>query len=224
MPRESDCPRPGVTEGGRIPERLPLFPLPNVVFFPRTYLPLHIFEPRYRAMVADAAAGGRCIGMALLKEGWEADYYGAPPIHAVGCVGRLVAVEPLSDGRSNIILQGLSRYEIREELHEKPYREARVALLPDDPGPLAPAVRAELLGLLGEYLRARKQDPRWGEHGRLEAPDEVLVNSISTFLDFTPLEKQFLLEAESLLQRARRAIDLIQFRLCEGHPAPGRER
>ncbi|MFM8552112.1 MAG: LON peptidase substrate-binding domain-containing protein, partial [Nitrospiraceae bacterium] len=89
-----------------VPERIPIFPLPNVVFFPRTYLSLHIFEPRYREMVADAAAGGQCVGMALLKEGWENDYYGNPPIFDLGCVGRLVTVQPLPDGRFNILLQG----------------------------------------------------------------------------------------------------------------------
>src|SRR5512146_486046 len=90
-----------------IPDRLPVFPLPNVVFFPKTYLPLHIFEPRYRQMVADATAGGQCIAMALLKEGWESDYYGNPSIYPIVCAGRLVSVQPLPDGRSNILLQGL---------------------------------------------------------------------------------------------------------------------
>ena len=111
-----------------IPERVPVFALPNVVFFPKTYLPLHVFEPLYRQMVADAAAGGQCVAMALLKEGWETDYYGHPAIYPIGCVGRLLSVEPLPDGRSNILLQGLERYEIQEEFFEKPYREARVAL------------------------------------------------------------------------------------------------
>ena len=69
-----------------IPERIPVFALPNVVFFPKTYLPLHIFEPRYRKMVADAALAQQCIGMALLKDGWETDYYGHPPMYPIGCV------------------------------------------------------------------------------------------------------------------------------------------
>ena len=92
-----------------VPERIPLFPLPNLVFFPKTYLPLHVFEPRYRQMVADAAAGGQCIGMALLKEGWEEQYDGNPPIFSIGCVGRLASVQALPDGRSNILLQGLEQ-------------------------------------------------------------------------------------------------------------------
>src|SRR6266540_6403794 len=84
-----------------IPNVIPLFPLPNVVFFPRTYLPLHVFEPRYRQMVRDAAATHRMIGMVLLKEGWETDYEGAPAIFPTGCVGRMISVQPLPDGRSN---------------------------------------------------------------------------------------------------------------------------
>src|SRR5215472_12128973 len=67
-----------------IPATIPVFPLPNVVLFPKTYLPLHIFEPRYRQMVDDTVMGGQCIGMALLKEGWESDYYGNPPVFAMG--------------------------------------------------------------------------------------------------------------------------------------------
>src|SRR5512145_454301 len=82
-------------EGLQVPDIIPIFALPTVVFFPRTYLPLHVFEPRYREMVQDAAREGRCIGMALLKEGWESNYYGNPPIFSMGCVGRLVTVQLL---------------------------------------------------------------------------------------------------------------------------------
>ena len=85
---------------------LPLFPLPNVVLFPNVFLPLHIFEPRYRAMVADAIAGDRMIGMVLLRPGWEHDYEGRPPVFAVGCSGVITHVEQLADGRYNIVLRG----------------------------------------------------------------------------------------------------------------------
>ncbi len=200
----------------RVPERFPLFPLPNVVFFPRMYLPLHIFEPRYRAMVADAAAGGRCIGMVLLKEGWEQDYYGNPSIFEVGCVGRLVSVRPLPDGRYNILLQGLQRFEVREQSFEKRYREARVALKAGEAdASLDPPVRAELIRALERYLAACEDGRSWQELVRLDVDDEVFVNSLSSYLDLTPLEKQFLLEADSLLQRVRRLHDLIRFRLDE---------
>lgn len=114
-----------------IPSQIPVFALPNVVLFPKTYLPLHIFEPRYRAMVSDAAMSGQCIGMALLKEGWETDYYGHPPVFSTGCVGRLASVQPLADGRSNILLQGLERFVIEREWYDKAYREATISLTVD---------------------------------------------------------------------------------------------
>jgi Lon protease-like protein len=200
----------------RVPERFPLFPLPNVVFFPKMYLPLHIFEPRYRAMVADAAAGERCIGMVLLKEGWEQDYYGNPPIFEMGCVGRLVSVQPLPDGRYNILLQGLHRFEVREQYFEKSYREARAALQPAEAdAPLGPSVRRELLRVLEPYLASHEDGHQWQELVRPDVDDEVLVNSLATYLDLTSLEKQFLVEADGLLQRASRLRDLIQFKLDE---------
>ncbi len=206
----------------QIPERMPVFALPNVVFFPRTYLPLHIFEPRYRQMVVDASAGGQCITMALLKEGWEEDYYGNPPIYSIGCIGRLVSVQPMADGRSNILLQALERCEIRQEYFEKPYREATVSVLGSGVEPtLAPEVRQALMAVLEQYLRAREEAATWESMFRNDVSDEILVNTLSTYLECTPLEKQFLLEAEGLHQRARRLNDLIQFMIHDQHGAKG---
>lgn len=207
-----------------IPNRLPVFPLPNVVFFPKTYLPLHIFEPRYRQMVADATIDGQCIAMALLKEGWEPDYYGNPAIYPILCVGRIVSVQPLSDGRSNILLQGLERCEIHEEHFEKPYREATVRVKPklSEEG-LAADVRRALIEVLGRYLHTREDSTAWQGFFREEVSDDVLVNTLSTYLECTPLEKQFLLEADGLHQRARRLNDLIQFMLHDHHGAKGWE-
>ena len=143
-----------------IPARIPVFPLPNVVLFPKTYLPLHIFEPRYRAMVSDAAMSGQCIGMALLKEGWETDYYGHPPVFSMGCVGRLASVQPLADGRSNILLQGLERFEIEREWYDKAYREATIAVtVRGTETSLDPAVRRRLFTILESYLRSRDDVP-----------------------------------------------------------------
>lgn len=205
-----------------VPERIPLFPLPNVVFFPKTYLPLHVFEPRYRQMVADAAAGGQCIGMALLKEGGEEQYEGNPPIFSVGCVGRLASVQALADGRSNILLQGLERYEIQEEFFDKSYREARITLKPrSGVVALEPALRRYLMDVLEEYLNADEEASPLHSLIRPDVGDEVFVNSLSTYLDCTPLEKQFLLEAEHVAQQARRLSDLIQFKLAERRGAGG---
>ena len=200
----------------RVPERIPVFPLPNVVFFPKTYLPLHIFEPRYREMVTDAAARGQCIGMALLREGWEHEYYGNPPIFEIGCAGRLVSVQRLLDGRFNILLQGLHRCEIREQFYDKSYRQASVVLKPHGPETdLEPSHRSDLIRVLDEYLCRREDSHLWQGFFRLDVNDEILVNTLSTHLEFTPLEKQFLLEAGSLQQQARRLSDLIQFKIHE---------
>lgn len=196
-----------------IPECIPIFPLPNVVFFPQTYLPLHIFEPRYRQMVADASQKGHCIGMALLKEGWEEQYYGNPPVHSLGCVGRLVNIKQLEDGRSNVILEGLQRYTIEEELPRVSYRLAKITLKPLESKPaLDKATRSMLIQTTRSYLRAKKA-PELSQLISISQPtDSVLVHSLSSCLDFTPLEKQFLLESETLLQQARRFINLLQFR------------
>ena len=97
---------------------LPLFPLPNVVLFPNVFLPLHIFEPRYREMVADAITGDRMIGMVLLRPGWEQDYDGRPPVYPIGCSGLITHVEQLADGRYNIVLRGFERFRILAEDHE----------------------------------------------------------------------------------------------------------
>ncbi|MCP9456757.1 MAG: LON peptidase substrate-binding domain-containing protein [Nitrospira sp.] len=205
-----------------IPDRLPVFPLPNVVLFPRTYLPLHIFEPRYRQMVAEAAASHQCIAMALLKDGWEADYYGNPPIYPTLCIGRLVSVHLLPDGRSNILLQGLVRCEIQQEHFEKPYREATIRLKPEvEDRELPPEVRRALLDMLNRYLQTKEDHPAWPGLFRADISDEVLINTLSTHLECTPLEKLFLLEADGLLQRVRRLNDLIQFMLHDRFGAKG---
>src|SRR3954463_14008868 len=110
---------------------LPLFPLPNVVLFPNVFLPLHIFEPRYREMVADALASDRMIGMVLLRPGWDRDYEGRPPIYSVGCSGVLTHNERLPDGRYNLVLRGIERFRIVEEDHALSYRRAVVEPLRD---------------------------------------------------------------------------------------------
>jgi Lon protease-like protein len=107
-----------------------LFPLPGLVFFPRVMQPLHIFEPRYRQMTADALATDRLIAMALPRPGWEEDYDGRPPLHPVACLGRITTSQLLPDGRYNLLLHGLGRVRIVEEIgHDKPYRAAKVELL-----------------------------------------------------------------------------------------------
>ena len=113
------------------PIAIPIFPLPSVVLFPNVFLPLHIFEGRYRQMVADALAGDRLIGMTLLKAGYEEDYEGRPPVYAVGCSGVITHVERLPDGRFNMVLRGVEKFRILGEEDPGPgqlYRRALIEL------------------------------------------------------------------------------------------------
>src|SRR5438093_947427 len=112
---------------------LPLFPLPNVVLFPNVFLPLHVFEPRYREMVADAIGSDRMIGMVLLRPGWQTDYEGRPAVYPVGCSGLMTHVERLADGCYNIVLRGLERFRLTDEDHSRSYRMGIVEPLTEEP-------------------------------------------------------------------------------------------
>jgi len=199
-----------------LPSTIPVFPLPNVVFFPKTYIPLHIFEPRYRQMVVDAQQGDGIIGMALLKEGWEAHYHGNPPIYPVGCAGRLVTVESLEDGRFNILLYGIGRFLVTREHFDRPYRQAQVEPLPQKrSGVLAPRELAHLLDLVKNLGKQVEQGSMLEALMEAGLEDETLIQTLSFTLPFTPLEKQFLLEAETLSQQAHRLMDLLRFLILD---------
>ena len=200
-----------------LPSVIPLFPLPNVVLFPDVPLPLHIFEPRYCAMVCDTREGHGIIGMTLLRGRWQEDYYGNPEIYSVGCAGRIVSSEALPDGKFNILLRGFREFVIEREIEGREYREAEVRWLPAS-GPsagLPDDLRRELMGQLRECAAlhveeaARKliDDPTLG--------DQLLVNFFCYSLDLPPLDKQGLLEAGSLLTRAQRLVEVLEFYLHE---------
>jgi Lon protease-like protein len=106
-----------------LPPEIPLFPLPNVALFPSALLPLHIFEARYRAMVADALDGERLIGMVMLRPGWEPHYERTPPVYPIGCAGFITHADRLADGRFNIMLRGLEKFRIVSERGARERRE-----------------------------------------------------------------------------------------------------
>src|SRR6185295_1712580 len=112
-----------------LPPTIPLFPLPDVVLFPNVFLPLHIFEPRYREMVGQAIEGDRIIGMVLLRPGWEGDYEGRPEIYPVGCAGLITHADRTSDGRYNLVLRGFQKFRVRREDHSRSYRVAEIDTL-----------------------------------------------------------------------------------------------
>ena len=193
---------------------LPLFPLPNVVLFPNVFLPLHIFEPRYREMVADAVEGDRLIGMVLLKSGWERDYEGTPPVYPIGCSGVITHFDRLPDGRYNIVLRGLERFRILREDHAKRYRRAVVEALRDqtpDASDRATVqrLRAKLEAMLAPAVERSGTDTRIP----IGMGDEDLVNALAQYLDLEPLEKQALLEERGLRRRAESLVDLLEMKM-----------
>ena len=139
--------------------RLPIFPLPNAVFFPGTTLPLHLFEPRYRKMVEDCMQHGpRVVAVTLLRPGWEKDYEGRPPIHETAGVGRIVSHEALDDGRHDILLRGLSRVRLEElDAGDLPYRIGRAEVLKER-GSASPGDVQALLGMASIVVSAVRRD------------------------------------------------------------------
>jgi Lon protease-like protein len=193
---------------------LPLFPLPTVVLFPNVFLPLHIFEPRYREMVADAVASDRMIGMVLLRPGWERDYEGRPPVYAIGCSGVVTHVERLADGRYNLVLRGLERFRILEENHDRSYRRAAIEPLQDQP--LTPDDRAAIRrqrSKLESLLSPAAEKAPVDSAMPATMSDEDLVNALAQYLDLEPLEKQALLEKASLRARAESLVELLEMKV-----------
>ena len=200
---------------------LPIFPLPNVVLFPNVFLPLHIFEARYREMVADALASDRLIGMVLLRPGWERDYEGRPPVYPIGCSGVITHVERLADGRYNIVLRGLERFRIVGEEDGKAYRRASIEPLPErtletDERQTVRNTRARLEALLAATLRRAHRETQDAAPDLRTASamgDEDLVNALAQYLDLEPLERQALLEHDSLRARADSLVELLEMKL-----------
>ena len=199
---------------------LPLFPLPSVVLFPGVFLPLHIFEPRYRDLVADALATDRLIGMVLLRDGWEGNYEGRPPVYSIGCSGVITHCERQPDGRYNLILRGLDRFRILDEEHTRTYRRALTEPLPDRDLTEADRLglrhqRSRLEALLSPSETAGGIDPR----AAAALSDDDLVNALAQYLDLEAIEKQALLERPAIPERAAALIELLEIRnLLAKHP------
>jgi hypothetical protein len=210
--------------GTDFPTRFAIFPLPNAVLFPGVQLPLHIFEPRYRQMTADAAAGEGVIGMTLIRPG-ESPMQPRAPIFPVGCAGRIANLQPLPDGRYNFVLHGLRRFRIQRELEsDRLYRTVEVELLSDPPYEALPAEMRAGLEAASEHLQlkmlelARFTLPQHVEvlRGRMRQLDPVqLSNQLAFGLDCSPVEKQGLLESRDAVERIELLIRLIEFRRAE---------
>lgn len=201
-----------------IPPTIPIFPLPNAVLFPKVLLPLHIFEPRYRAMVEDALAGERVIGMVLLRPGFEKNYEGRPPVYPLGCAGAITHAERLGDGHFNIVLRGIGKFRILGEDESRLYRLARIEAVADLMSDAEPEAmtqqRQRLAAILETVLERIGSEPRFPP----SLPDEELVNGFAQNLELEPLERQALLEQPGVLLRCRALADLLEMK---AHAAPG---
>lgn len=201
-----------------LPETIPVFPLPGALLLPRARLPLHIFEPRYLAMLDDTLkTPHRLIGMVQPREtpGGEAR------LHSIGCAGRVTAFSETEDGRYMVTLSGISRFRVRAEVSGfTPYRRAEVAW-PDFARDLGPAEsdkgfdRAAFMDLLGRFFRARGLSTDWDS--LKEAEDEMLINALSMLCPFAPEDRQALLEAPDLGTRRETLVTLIEFALRGGN-------
>jgi uncharacterized protein len=196
-----------------LPPTIPLFPLPNVVLFPNVFLPLHVFETRYRVMVADALAGDRIIGMVLLRPGYEVNYEGRPPVYEIGCAGVMTHAEPLADGRFDIVLRGFEKFRLTGEDGGKEYRLGRIDVIPDavteSERQLLRNQRLRLEAVLAAAMERIRGEPKFPP----SVPDEDLVNALAQYLDFDPLEHQALLECSGVLARCRALIDLLEIKV-----------
>lgn len=203
-------PAPAPPAAVELPATIPLFPLPDIVLFPDVALPLRIFEPRYRALMADALKGNRLIGMILLQPGHEAEYEGRPPIFAIGCAGVITQEEQLPNGEYTFVLRGLQKFRVTGENPGGAYRVARVTPLPE----------ASLDASQANEIRAERQrvdtllKPIIDRSGINPPPDglpnEALIIGLAQLLEFTMPEWQELLESEGLLARLRLLADRLE--------------
>ncbi|MGO4721836.1 MULTISPECIES: LON peptidase substrate-binding domain-containing protein [unclassified Inquilinus] len=194
---------------------LPVFPLPGVLLLPRGLLPLNIFEPRYLAMIEDALAADRLIGMIQPRTESAA----APPLYTVGCAGRITSFDETDDGRYLITLTGLCRFRVAAELEERRgYRRVRpdwTGFAADMAAPAAAEInRAGLDQALTEYFRVAGLSADWEAIG--QTPDERLVTSLAMICPFEPQEKQALLEAKDLCERTDLMLSIIRMAIHGG--------
>ncbi len=203
-----------------LPAEIPLFPLPNVVLFPGALLPLHIFEPRYRAMVSDALEGERLIGMVMLRPGWEPHYDHTPGVYSIGCAGFITHAERAADGRYNIMLRGLEKFRIQQERRAlegvEMYRVAQIDSISETAVQRGAAALGDARKRL-ERMIAKQLHRSAEESIPKDIPDEDLVHAIAQHLE--PLEKQALLECDGLLRRCQALIELIEMRTMAAQPA-----
>jgi len=200
----------------QLPENLPIFPLAGVLLLPRGKLPLNVFEPRYLAMTDDALSGNRMIGM--IQPSDPHSRASVPPVYATGCAGRITSFSETDDGRYLITLTGVCRFEVVRELPiVRGYRRVaasweRFASDLGEPGP-AMFDRGRLVEGLRSYFKLHGISANW--EAIESTPDDRLVTSLSMICPFEPSEKQALLEAKSLSERAGMMVAMIEMAVLD---------
>jgi Lon protease-like protein len=186
--------------------RLSIFPLPGAILYPGLNLPLHIFEPRYRALVTDSLARDRRIAMIQPQAAEE-----GAPLYSVGCVGHIGQVEALDDGRFNLILEGVARFRVLREIDAAtPFRQVDAELLEErSEEALAPVERAGFEREARRFADAQGYRVDWESVARLD--DRSLINGVSQIAPFDAAAKQALLEADGLHARCELLVQLMQF-------------
>ncbi len=201
-----------------LPDVIPVFPLPGALLLPRGQMPLNIFEPRYLAMIDDALAGKRLIGMIqpdVRHKGSDAQ----PALYKVGCVGRITQLAESGDGRYLLELTGIARFEVQEELIVTTlYRQCRVSFAPFADDFIArkgedDVDREAVLTALRDFLKANKLQADW--QGIENAPNEALVNALAMMSPYGTPEKQAMLEAKDLKSRAEILVALTEIELAK---------
>jgi hypothetical protein len=193
-------------------QRIAIFPLPGAVLFPGLHLPLHIFEPRYRAMVQEVLVRDRRIGMIQPRVLPGEEDREPPALYDVGCVGKIIDVEALDDGRFNLVLEGVARFRVRRELDViTPFRQVEAEIESEiaDDAALASIERASLEREAKRFAERQGYVVDWNAVGQLD--DATLVNGIAQVAPFDAAAKQALLETTSIDQRAELVVQLMQF-------------
>lgn len=192
-------------------DTLPVFPLPNFVIFPNTMTRLHIFEPRYRLMASEAVASQRLLVLTGLKQGWESDYYGSPPVHEYGSLCKIINEERLEDGRYNLFVHCVARVQITTVHRLMPYRTASVLVCPDqvvDPARLDEAMGRLVACVRGLILKLGENGALLGSVLAATRKPAILINRMAAALATDPAERQRLLEMTDPVERAERLADL----------------
>lgn len=203
-----------------------LFPLPNAMFFPRVIFPLHIFEPRYRRMTADALAGDRFIAMALLKPGWQMlPDDRVPPIHETVCLSRITAEEKLTDGRYYLVLQGLSRARVLEETPaDLPYRIGELELCPDCEKGLGESEDQSIRELLLQGIQSLHPElavnPMFAQALDGDLPLGIFCDILAHSLQLAPALSQRILEELNVRKRSELVLRAIRSEVAHRQSAP----